>query len=152
MLEVNFFFAELGVVFVNVYFEKFAFVVLYLMQLFPTQLRVSAVTETLADGPYQPWSAEVAFLEEITAEDDTLSRNVLSRLMQRDTEYSLCNMEDGVRQEGELISPMGNTEDLTDVGMEREDLGLMMSMYSEVSVLLMSLLKIFLVFPFLMAV
>ena len=122
------------------------------MQLFPTQLRVSAVTETLADGPYQPWSAEVAFLEEITAEDDTLSRNVLSRLMQRDTEYSLCNMEDGVRQEGELISPMGNTEDLTDVGMEREDLGLMMSMYSEVSVLLMSLLKIFLVFPFLMAV
>ena len=72
--------------------------------------------------------------------------------MQRDTEYSLCNMEDGVRQEGELISPMGDTEDLTDVGMEREDLGLMMSMYSEVSVLLMSLLKIFLVFPFLMAV
>ena len=138
--------------FVNVQFEKFAFVVLYLMQLFPTQLRVSAVTETLADVPYQPWSAEVAFLEEITAEDDTLSRNVLSRLMQRDTEYSLCNMEDGVRLEGELISPMGNTEDLTDVGMEREDLGLMMSMYSEVSVLLMSLLKIFLVFPFLMAV
>ena len=138
--------------FVNVYFEKFAFVVLYLMQLFPTQLRVSAVTETLADGPYQPWSAEVAFLKEITAEDDTLSRNVLSRLMQRDTEYSLCNMEDGVRLEGELISPMGDTEDLTDVGMEREDLGLMMSMYSEVSVLLMSLLKIFLVFPFLMAV
>ena len=72
--------------------------------------------------------------------------------MQRDTEYSLCNMEDGVRQEGELISPMGNTEDLTDVGMEREDLGPMMSMYSEVSVLLMSLLKIFLVFPFLMAI
>ena len=73
--------------------------------------------------------------------------------MQRDTEYSLCNMEDGVRLEGELISPMGDTEDLTDVGMEREDLGLMMSMYSEVSVLLnMSLLKIFLVFPFLMAV
>ena len=110
------------------------------MQLFPTQLRVSAVTETLADGPYQPWSAEVAFLEEITAEDDTLSRNVLSRLMQRDTEYSLCNMEDGVRLEGELISPMGDTEDLTDVGMEREGLGPMMSMYSEVSVLLMSLL------------
>ena len=44
-----------------------------------------------------------------------------------------------MRQEGELISPMGDTEDLTDVGMEREDLGLMMSMYSEVSVLLMSL-------------
>ena len=57
-----------------------------------------------------------------------------------------------MRLEGELISPMGDTEDLTDVGMEREDLGLMMSMYSEVSVLLMSLLKIFLVFPFLMAV
>ena len=51
-----------------------------------------------------------------------------------------------MRQEGELISPMGDTEDLTDVGMEREDLGPIMSMYSEVSVLLMSLLKIFLVF------
>ena len=57
-----------------------------------------------------------------------------------------------MRLEGELISPMGDTEDLTDVGMEKEDLGLMMSMYSEVSVLLMSLLKIFLIFPFLMAV
>ena len=45
-----------------------------------------------------------------------------------------------MRLEGELISPMGDTEDLTDVGMEREDLGPMMSMYSEVSVLLMSLL------------
>ena len=54
-----------------------------------------------------------------------------------------------MRQEGELISPMGDTEDLTDVGMEREDLGLMMSMYSEVSVLLMSLLKIYWFFHFL---
>lgn len=46
LVRSKFFFAELGVVsssmrrqehiFVNVYFEKFAFVVLYLMQLFPT--------------------------------------------------------------------------------------------------------------------
>ena len=52
-------------------------------------------------------------------------------------------------QEGELISLMEDTGDLTDVRMEREDLGPTMSMYSEVSVLLVSLLKIFLVFPFL---
>ena len=54
--------------------------------------------------------------------------------MQRDTECLLYNMEDGVRQRGELILLTANTGELTAVGMEREDLGPMMSMYSEVSI------------------
>ena len=39
------------------------------------------------------------------------------------------NMADGVRQQDTLIEHMEDMENLTDVGMEKEDLGLMMSMF-----------------------
>ena len=39
------------------------------------------------------------------------------------------NIRDGVRQQDMLIELMGNTGDQTDVGMEKEDLGLMMSTF-----------------------
>ena len=45
---------------------------------------------------------------------------------------SLYNMADGVRQQDTLIEHMADTENLTDVEMEREDLGQMMSMFLEV--------------------
>ena len=40
--------------------------------------------------------------------------------------HLLCNMADGVLPRNTLIEHITNTGNLTDVGMEREDLGLMM--------------------------
>ena len=45
------------------------------------------------------------------------------------TECSLCNIRDGVRQRNTPIGHLENTGDLTNVGMEKEDLGRMMFMF-----------------------
>ena len=43
------------------------------------------------------------------------------------------NMADGVRQQSTPIERMEDTEEVKDVGMEREDLGQMTSTFCEVS-------------------
>ena len=43
--------------------------------------------------------------------------------------FSRFNMGDGVHQRDSRIARMENTGDLTDVGMEKEDLGRMMSTF-----------------------
>ena len=45
---------------------------------------------------------------------------------------SRFNIRDGVRQLNTLTVRMENTGELTDAGMEKEDLGLMMSTFCEV--------------------
>ena len=49
--------------------------------------------------------------------------------------FSLCNMADGVLPRNMRIEHMVNTEDPTDVDMEREDLGQMTSTFLRVSLL-----------------
>ena len=49
------------------------------------------------------------------------------------TECLPSNMADGVRQQSTPIERMEDTEEVKDVGMEREDLGQMTSTFCEVS-------------------
>lgn len=49
--------------------------------------------------------------------------------------FSQCNMVDGVLPRNMRIEHMVNTEDPTDVDMEREDLGQMTSTFLRVSLL-----------------
>ena len=57
---------------------------------------------------------------------------MLWRHTREDTECSQFNMEDGVLQQGELIWHIADMGLLRDVGMEKEDLGLMTSTFWEV--------------------
>ena len=91
-----------------------------------------AASKTQADELYQPWKVEAVFLEEVTVGDDTLLRNVLWLQRGAAIVCSPYNMEDGVRQRNTLSERIANTGNLTDVGMEREDLGPMMSTFLEV--------------------
>ena len=58
-----------------------------------------------------------------------LFRNALWLHRSEATECLLCNIRGGVRQQSMLIEHMENMGDLTNVGMEREDLGPMMFMF-----------------------
>jgi len=86
-------------------------------------------SKTLVDEPYQRWKVEVDFLKDITEGDDTLKGNAL--LLQKGVVIacSRFNIRDGVRHPNMLIARIENTADLTDVGMEKEDLGRMMSTF-----------------------
>ena len=88
-----------------------------------------AASGTQADEPSHHWKAEVVFLKDSTAEDDTLFRNVLWLHRSEAIEYLQYNIRGGVRQRNTLIEHMVDMGDLTDVGMEREDLGPMMSTF-----------------------
>ena len=58
-----------------------------------------------------------------------LFRNALWLHRSEATECSPCSIRGGVRQRSMLIEHMANMGDLTDVGMEKEDLGRMMFMF-----------------------
>ena len=92
-------------------------------------------TRTRVDEPFVPWKAEVVSSKDIIAGDTTLFENVSRLPTDEGTKFLRCNMADGVHRQGVLIWHIVNTEELTDVGMEKEDLGLMMSMFLEVSIL-----------------
>ena len=98
-----------------IFFRRFCF----------NQLKDSAASGTQEDEPYQRWKAKVVSLKEITAEGSTPFRSALWRQRGEVTQYSQSNMADGVPLLDTLIVHMPNMGNLTDVGMERVDPGLM---------------------------
>ena len=86
-------------------------------------------SKTLVVELYQPWKAKVDFSKDITARGATLFRNALWLLRGVAIACSRFNIRDGVRQRDTLTARMENTGELTNVGMEKEDLGLMMSTF-----------------------
>lgn len=99
----------------------------HLHKVFLLQQEAGAATGIQVDEPsLRSKAAEVAFCEEVTAEDGTLYRNAL--WLQRNEALALLpyNMGDGVHQPNMLFEHIENTGNPTDVGMEKEDRGLMM--------------------------
>lgn len=91
-----------------------------------------AASKTLAGELLTPWKAEVASCVETTVEEDTQFENARWLLLGEASECSPSNMADGAHPQKLLTLHIANTEHLTGAGMEREDLGPTMSMFSEV--------------------
>jgi len=90
---------------------------------------VLVASETLPDELSQLWKAEVFSLLEVTAADHTPFRNVHWLHTNEAIECSQCSMGDGVQRHEMDIEHMLDTEDITGVGMEKEDLGPTMFMF-----------------------
>ena len=89
--------------------------------------RELVATGTLLAEPYHNWTEEAVFLEETTSREETPLNYAPWQHLVSGTLCLPFRTVAGVHQDRRLTEPLQDTENQTDVGMEREGPGPMMS-------------------------